>query len=535
MLNLSLHQSLAQQEPYSLPLEVPLTARLLGRFAPIALATLAFAGLRAQVPASTEIRTPAAPKTPRVNGPNVFGVTPNADFLYGIPATGQRPMSFSAEGLPKGLKLDPATGRITGKLAQAGEYKVTLRAKNALGEAEKKFRIVCGKQIALTPPMGWNSWNCWGGAVDQDKVLKSAKALVNTGLVNHGWTYVNIDDTWQGKRDPKTLALQGNERFPAMKQLCDTIHGMGLKAGIYSGPWITTYAGYPGGSSDDAKGAWQKLQDYEPNKRFGKFSFAKQDAKQWAAWGFDFLKYDWHPNDVPHTREMSMALKATGRDIVFSLSNTAPIAHAAEFAKLANCWRTTGDMWDTWDVSGPYQNSVSEIGFSQDPWTAFAGPGHFCDPDMLVIGWVGWGESLHYTKLTAAEQYSHITLWSVLGAPLLIGCDLDRLDPFTLNLLTNDEVIAVDQDALGKQGRRVTTIGAIDVYKKELEDGSSAIAFFNRGDAKHTITAKLDRIGLNGDLKIRDLWRQKDLGTFKVDFPVTIEPHSAELFKVSKP
>jgi len=495
---------------------------------------MAFITASAQAPVDAEIRTPAAPATPRVNGPNIFGVTPGAEFLYTIPATGQRPMTFEIEGLPKGLKLDPATGRITGKLTQPGEFKVVFKAKNALGQAEKKFRIVSGKKIALTPPMGWNSWNCWAQAVDQDKVLKSAKSMVNSGLANHGWSYVNIDDTWQGKRDPKTLALQGNERFTDMKKLCDEIHTLGLKAGIYSGPWITTYAGFTGGSSDDAKGAWERLKDYEPNKRFGKFSFAKQDAKQWAKWGFDYLKYDWHPNDVPHTREMSLALRATGRDIVFSLSNTAPIEHAAEFAQLANCWRTTGDMWDTWDTPGPWQNSVSEIGFNQDAWTQFGGPGHFCDPDMLVIGWVGWGEGLHYTKLTPAEQYSHITLWSVLGAPLLIGCDMDRLDPFTLNLLTNDEVIAVDQDTLGKQGKRIATIGAVDVYKKDLEDGSSAIAFFNRGDVKRTINAKLDRMGLPDARLIRDLWRQKDLGEFKVDFQVTIDPHSAEMYKVSK-
>jgi len=497
------------------------------------LALSLFPGLRASEPAaSAEIRTPAAPATPRINGPSLFGVRPGSPFLYTIPATGERPLVFSAQGLPQGLSLDPGTGCITGRLGKSGEFPVVLGARNAKGSVEKRFRIRCGEAITLTPPLGWNSWNCWAGAVDQDKVLRSAKALVASGLADHGWSYINIDDTWQGARDPKTKALQGNERFPDMKQLCDAIHALGLKAGIYSSPWITTYGGYAGSRGDDPGGAWQRLENYEPNKRIGRHSFVAADARQWAQWGFDYLKYDWHPNDVAHTKEMAQALRACGRDIVLSLSNSAPIAHATELAKWAQCWRTTGDIWDTWDTPGPWQHSVTEIGFNQDAWTAFAGPGHFNDPDMLVLGFVGWGPSLHPTKLTPAEQYSHITLWCMLGAPLLIGCDLERLDPFTLGLLTNDEVLAVNQDALGRQGRRVTTLGAIDVYAKELEDGSRALAFFNRGDKTHTVTAKLERLGFKGRQRVRDLWRQKDLEGSLGDLTVSVDPHDVQLYRI---
>ena len=521
--------------------EVFMARHFLRKISPLTLGALSFIAAPAQsvpLPASVqgaEIRTPLPPATPRINGPNIFGVTAGADFLYAIPATGQRPMSYTVTGLPAGLSVNESTGIITGKIKTKGEYKITFKVKNALGSAEKAFRIVVGDKIALTPPMGWNSWNCWAQAVSQDKVLRSAKALVSSGLASHGWMYVNIDDTWQGRRDPKTLALQANDRFPDMKKLCADIHGLGLKAGIYSSPWITTYAGFNGGSSEESNGSWvafKEYKDYQPYQRFGKYAFTKQDANQWAQWGFDYLKYDWYPNDIPHTKEMSEALRATGRDIVFSLSNAAPIEHAEAFGKLANSWRTTGDMWDTWDEPGPYQHSVSEIGFNQDAWTDHAAPGHFNDPDMLVIGWVGWGDNLHYTRLSAAEQYSHITLWSVLASPLLIGCDLERLDPFTLNLLSNDEVIAVNQDALGKQGKRVSTQGSIDVYKKELEDGSCALAFFNRGDVTHVINTKLDRLGLGGPRKARDLWRQKDLGEFKGDLKVSVEAHSAELYRI---
>ncbi|MGH7991161.1 MAG: putative Ig domain-containing protein, partial [Limisphaerales bacterium] len=339
---------------------------------------------------SSFIRTPPAPDTPRINGPTIFGVRPGSPFLYTIPATGDRPITFSIENLPDGLSVNSTNGQITGSIKKAGEYAVVFHAKNAKGEAEKKFHIVVGDKIALTPPMGWNSWNCWAWTVSADKVLRSARAMAASGLINHGWTYINIDDTWQGKRTGKDHALQGNERFPDMKKLCDEIHALGLKAGIYSTPWISSYGRYPGESSDNPDGAWTKaLQDA---KHFGKYNFIDADTKQYADWGFDYLKYDWDPIDVPHTKAMSLALRKSGRDIIFSLSNNAPFDHAADWAKWANCWRTTGDIFDSWSKPGQgYQFTVSEIAFSQDRWAPFAGPGHWNDPDMLVVGDVGWG------------------------------------------------------------------------------------------------------------------------------------------------
>ena len=196
------------------------------------------------------ILTPPAPATPRINGANVFGLRPGSPFLFTIPATGERPMKFTADDLPKSLKLDSATGRITGVLKRKGEYTVTLRAKNSLGTAEKQLRIFCGDRLALTPPMGWNSWNCFAYAVSADRVKRAAAALVKSGLINHGWTYINIDDFWENHRDSKDPALRGgfrdkdgfivpNSRFPDMKGLADYVHGLGLKIGLYSspGPW----------------------------------------------------------------------------------------------------------------------------------------------------------------------------------------------------------------------------------------------------------------------------------------------------------
>ena len=448
-------------------------------------------------------------------------------------------MTFSADDLPKGLVLDAATGLITGVVKRQGEYQVVLHANNSLGADDKKFRIVVGETISLTPPMGWNSWNCWAGSVDQAKVLRSARAMVASGLINHGWTYINIDDTWQGRRTGKDHALQGNEKFPDLKGMCSELHAMGLKAGIYSTPWITSYAKFPGGSSAQTDGAWSKALANKENQAPGKISFAQADARQWAEYGFDYLKYDWYPNDVAHTKEMSRALRASGRDILFSLSNTAPFDHAPDWQHWANCWRTTGDIRDSW-ASAPksWANSVSEIAFAQDRWAPFAGPGHWNDPDMLVLGQVGWGPKLHSTALTPDEQYTHFTMWCLLSAPLLLGCDLERLDAFTQSLLSNDEVIALDQDALGKQATRVATLGAVDVYLKPLEDGATALGFFNRDSTEVNINFdKLKYIGLKNGLHVRDLWRQKDLPDLgdveAAKLSMTIPAHGVQLYKLT--
>jgi len=513
-----------------------------------ALCSPAAPNLGAETP---RILTPPAPATPRVNGPGVLGVRPGSPFLYTIPATGQRPITFAVDELPAGLRVDAVTGRITGSLPKAGEYTVTLRAKNALGEAQKTFHIVVGDRIALTPPMGWSSWNCWGDAVSQDLVLSSARAMATKGLREHGWTYINIDDGWQGPRGGEFNAIQPNKKFPAMKALVDEIHALGLKFGIYSSPWRGTYAGYIGGSSDNADGTspWvvsgdvdefyhlnkdPKAKDAKPtwvNWSFGQHSFAAQDARQWAAWGVDYLKYDWFPNDVPHVQEMTEALRATGRDIVYSLSNTGLFDSAADYQRLAQVWRTTGDIVDAWD-------SVSRNGFSQDRWAAYTGPGHWSDPDMLVLGRVGWGPNLHATRLTPDEQYSHMSLWCLLSAPLLLGCDLAQIDDFTLGLLTNDEVLAINQDSLGRQATQFSNIDGKVIYAKTLEDGSYAVGLFNRGEAETSITLKwgpwgnLPTAHVGTTFQVRDLWRQQDLGEFKDSYETKVDPHGVVLIRL---
>ncbi|GLH71908.1 hypothetical protein GETHLI_04100 [Geothrix limicola] len=456
---------------------------------------------------SPYVLTPQAPASPRINGPEVVGGRPGRAFLFTVPASGQKPIRFVAKGLPQGLSLDAATGVIRGTLPAAGTYTVTLRATNAKGSTQRKLDIVAGPRLALTPPMGWNSWNAWGLAVDEEKVVASAKTIVDKGLRDHGWASVNIDDGWEiSTRDGVPLReadgrIKVNGKFPDMARLGRRLHDLGLKFGIYSSPGPATCGGYAGSYQNEAS-----------------------DARSYASWGVDYLKYDWCSYstiaknlDSPEELKkpfalMNEALQKVDRDIVYSLCQYG-MGKVWEWGDQVGgqLWRTTGDISDSWD-------SMSKIGFSQVEGAPFAGPGHWNDPDMLVVGWVGWGPKLHPSRLTPDEQYTHLSLWSLLSAPLLIGCDLPRLDAFTLNLLTNDEVLAVDQDRLGKQATLRLKQGDFQIWVKELADGGRAIGVFNLGSETTAYTLDLKALGLAGSRTLRDLWRQKDVKvrTFKV-------------------
>ena len=480
-------------------------------------------------PEPAEILTPKPGPAPKITGARVFGVRPGNPFFFKIPATGTAPLTFGAKGLPAGLKVDPKTGLITGSIRKAGDYPVTLTATNAKGKTTKPLKIVVGEKLALTPPMGWASYNCWGCDITETRMKAIADAFVKTDLINHGWTYMNIDDGWQActdkglageARKAPNVSLEPNDRFPDMKGLCDYVHGLGLKIGTYSTPWMISYGGYTGGSGNDAKGTIDK-----EGHAVGKVTFEVQDAKQWAAWGIDSMKYDWNAIDVPNTKRMSEALRNCGRDILFTLSNTADINQADKWAELSQFWRTTGDIFDRWWC-------MDRIGFSQEPWRKFAGPGHWNDPDMLVVGYVGWGNAPKPTQLTPNEQYTHISLWCLHAAPLLLGCDLSQADEFTINLLTNDEVLEVDQDPLGSAASRISHEDGLEVWAKDMEDGSKAVGLFNRTYWPAKVSAKWSDLGMTGPQKVRDLWRQKDLGISKDKFEAVIPRHGCMLIRI---
>lgn len=489
------------------------------------------------------ILTPPPPKTPRINSAKVFGATPGNPFLYTISATGKRPMHFSAENLPEGLSVEPKTGIITGKVNRRGDYFAMLKAKNDFGEVKAILTIKIGDTIALTPPLGWNGWNALAGHLNKENVMASAHAMVTSGLINHGWTYINIDDSWQGRREGPLDALQPNKNFSNIKGMVDEIHLLGLKAGIYSTPYISSYGGYVGGSSEFPHGG--ETHDiikihHQPFMHIGKYRFEKNDAQQMARWGFDFLKYDWRI-DVNSAERMQDALKQSGRDIVFSLSNNAPFEKVKDWIRVSNMYRTGPDIRDSW-------NDLYMLAFTLDKWGPYGGPGHWNDPDMMIVGNIETGAELHPTRLTPDEQYSHISIYSLLAAPMLIGCRLDDLDTFTLNLLSNDEVIAISQDPLGKPARLLADKNGVQVWVKPMEDGSYAVGLFNTDD--YGITPQsyfrwgdekpkpflfdLDKVGLKGKWKLRDLWRQKDLGDYNRSFKTTIPYHGVIMLRMSR-
>lgn len=474
------------------------------------------------------ILTPKASDQPVINNPLVFGARPGNAFLWSVMATGIKPMTFDAEGLPEGVLIDKKTGYLTGKALKKGDYKVKLVASNKAGKAEKEVLIKIGDEIAITPTMGWNSWNCWGLSVNDQKVRDAAK-MMNEKLHSHGWEYVNIDDGWEaGERSAKKEILP-NEKFPSFKNLTDYIHDLGLKFGIYSSPGMITCGGH-----------------------IGSYQHEHIDAKTWANWGVDYLKYDYcgyleieKDSEEKTIQEpylvMRDALNNVDRDIVYCVGYGAPNVWNWGAEAGGNQWRTTRDITDEWNV-------VTAIGTFQDVCADATAPGKNNDADMLVVGKLGqgWGSKVHDSYLTADEQYSHISLWCLLSSPLLIGCDMADLDDFTLNLLTNNEVIAINQDPLVEPAKKKLVENG-QIWTKKLHDGSYAVGFFHvdpyfilwdQDDAEsmqrrdYGFKLLLSELGIEGKATVRDLWRQKDLGQIDQFFETSVPYHGVTFVRV---
>jgi alpha-galactosidase len=363
-------------------------------------------------------------------------------------------------------------------------------------------------QLARTPPMGWNSWNKFTNQVSDAMVREMADAIVSSGMRDAGYVYVNIDDTWEALHRDSRGNITTNNKFPDMKKLADYVHSKGLKLGIYSSPGPKTCAGY-----------------------MGSYQHEEQDAKTFASWGIDYLKYDWCSASQVYTNndqatmagayaKMGLALLSSGRPIVFSLCQYGNL-DVGEWGERVggNLWRTTGDIQDNW-------NSMSHIGFDLQPGREkYAWAGHWNDPDMLEIGNGG---------MTDAEYQTHMSLWCILSAPLLAGNDIRSMSPSIASILMNKEVIAVDQDRLGRQGVRVAKDGDLEVWAKPLAEGAYAVGLFNRSAEAGKITAKWSDIGIQGSHAVRDLWKHQDLGSVADAFTAEVPSHGVVMIKVAK-
>jgi alpha-galactosidase len=380
-----------------------------------------------------------------------------------------------------------------------------------------KAQLAPPQVVAQTPPMGWNSWNFFAERVTDKDIRAAADQLVATGMKDAGYNYINIDDTWEAERDA-TGELHTNAKFPDMKALADYVHSKGLKIGIYSGPGPKTCGGYAGSLGHE-----------------------EQDAKMYAAWGIDYLKYDLcsfipevMEKQAPHDKaaqmrlmigaydKMGKALKATGRPIVYSLCQYGWDA-VWEWAPAlgGNLWRSTGDITPEWD-------RIYAIVSQQEGLEKYAGPGHWNDPDMLEVG---------NGKLTLEENRSHFSLWAMLAAPLLAGNDLPNMKPEIKAILTNRDVIAIDQDKLGKQASRTYSDGEVDVWTRHLAGGAMAIAVINAGSDRystHPFHLNLAKLGLHGPQTGKDLWTGKTV-TLTDNEPIELVSHDVLLVRIGAP
>jgi alpha-galactosidase len=447
---------------------------------------------------------PAALK-PEIHWPRTVGCSPNRPFLFRVPATGRAPLTFSATGLPAGIEINRQSGILNGADNQTGKCVVSVEVSNSLGRTSVSFTIVCGKaMLAQTPPMGWVSSDVYGNAVTDADIRKAADGLISSGLAAHGYQYVLLGDSWEGKRDDDEVLL-ANDRFPDMKGLIEYIHSKGLKFGIYSAATSKTDSGYEGSLGRE-----------------------EQDAKEFAAWGVDYLTYDWCPNANeatslnPQTEyaAMGQAINDCGRDIVYDIKmirrNHEPSAVGNEV------YEPDTGVYD--DSRVILSAAINCSGFEDD-----ISAGHWVGLGPLQIGRFGYPD-MRLTRLMPSEQMMQMSLWSLFSAPLFVSCDLDHLNPnllnhYTSDILTNDELLRIDQDPSSQPAQLVSNEPQQSIWMKPLSDGRTAIVFLNVQN--QTLRQHVDWSDLNIAAKerVRDVWKHTELGTFDVGYDAVVPAH----------
>lgn len=457
---------------------------------------------------------------PIFRGAKIVGNYPNTFFLHTIAAEGEKPILFSAIGLPEGLSLDVSTGIISGNAPKAGIYNITVSASNKSGTKTQNLEINIGDKLALTPPMGWNSWNVFASDIDEKTIMEIADAMVNTGMRDAGYEYINIDDYWHADlRETNGKPKVDEKKFPhGMKYLADYVHSKGLKLGIYS-----------------------CASNYTCGRRFGSYGYEEIDAKTYAEWGIDLLKYDYcfapwnRKSAIERYTKMGNALKTSGRSIVFSICEWGLRKPWKWGAKAGGSyWRTTADIFDYWKGSNPFQLSVMQILKQQIGLENYAAPGAWNDPDMLIVGNYGKGNATSakgkFKGLSDPEYQSHFALWCMLNAPLLSSCDLRNMNDATKHILLNNELIELNQDIAGKQASLISKKKGIWVYKKELFDGVAYAVFNTNSKRKSFVVSEL--IGIEIKDKVKDLVSGKVI--LNTGEAVNLDSHQTFVFKINQ-
>jgi alpha-galactosidase len=526
----------------------------------IAVLSLVAAYSRPAFSAQTDISisTTAPPAAPRILGATVIGSTPGSPFLYTISATGQAPLTFAATGLPDGLSIAASSGTISGTTPVAGSYPINVTITNGSGSAAGTLTLTSGSTLALTPPMGWNSYDSFYASVTEKDVLAAAQAM-KTLLQPYGWNTVVIDYLWYDSEqtiDANGRWLPSKSKYPSatgsdgFKALAAQVHALGLSFGIHLMRGIprkavtanspianSSYTASQAGNTSDTCSWDNHMYGVRADTAAGKAWYDSIYA-QYAEWGVDFVKVDDMMNpyggNVLHSTEVEAVHASIGktvRSMVLSLSpGPNQPKDVAVLNANANMWRTVNDFWDTNGLS-----SLSDEFTATYNWSTTSGitPGHWPDADMLPLGTIG----TRACAFSHNQQVTVMSLWAIMPSPLMFGGQLTKLstDSWTLALLTNEEVLAVNQDALGSRGKRITQQGSTEVWAKDLSGGRKAVAMFNRDTQDATVSVTFTQLGLSGTLTVRDLWHRADVTGLTTGISVNVPHEGALMYTVSPP
>jgi alpha-galactosidase len=509
------------------------------------------------------ISTTSPPATPRIQAPLVCSAFPGSRLVFAIPATGQAPLAYSATGLPSGLSLTADTGIISGTMPATGSYAVNVTVTNSAGSATATLSLISGNTLCLTPPVGWNSYDSFGASITENEVLDQARAL-RSQLQPFGWNYVVIDYRWYEPElliDANGRYLPSPSKYPSatgsngFKSLADKVHALGLGFGIHIMRGIprksydanapianSTFKAQDAGNTSDPCPWDQHMWGVRGDTTAGQ-DWYNSILAQYAQWGVDFIKVDDMINNDTrnyHQAEvdaLAKAIRNSGRSVVLSLSpGPMPTANAADLNANANMWRMVNDFWDYNGLS-----TLADVFTAAGNWQAITSliAGHWPDGDMLPLGYLGPRNEWHasgQTTFSRNEQVTIMSLWSIIPSPLIFGGNVVSLasDSWTLALLTNEEVMAVNQDANGTHGKRIIQQGSTEVWTRDLSGGRKAVVLFNRGSQDATVSATFSQLGMTGTPAVRDLWNRADVAGMTTSLSVTV-PYSGALMYTLSP